>query len=135
MSGSRNETGVWPVVAVAVIFVSLGLDTFAVALGLGVAGLPRARWWRIGLVFAACEGLMPVAGLLVGQRLGAALGIVAPYVAAGILVLLGAREIREAIAGDDDDDDDDATRAITGRLPRFARAEWARGRCCWRGFP
>jgi len=104
------------VVAIAVIFLALGLDTFAVAFGLGVSGLPRARWWRVGLVFAACEGLMPVIGLLIGQRLGAALGTVAGYVAAGILVLLGGREIREAIRDEgDDDDDDEGDQAAAGR--------------------
>jgi len=77
------------VIATAIIFVSLGLDTLAVSLGLGLSGLPRNRWLRVGLTFALFEGLMPVVGLLIGQRLGAALGTIATYVAAGILIVIG----------------------------------------------
>lgn len=91
-------------IATAIIFVSLGLDTLAVALGLGLSGLPRDRWLRVGLTFAVFEGLMPVVGLLIGQGLGAALGAIATYVAAGILVVIGGLEIKEAILDNDDDD-------------------------------
>ena len=93
-------------IATVIIFVSLGLDTLAVSLGLGLSGLPRNRWLRVGLTFALCEGLMPVVGLLIGQRLGTALGEFATFVAAGMLIVIGGLEIREAIMDDDDDDDD-----------------------------
>lgn len=92
-------------IAATIIFVSLGLDTLAVSLGLGLSGLPRNRWLKVGLTFALFEGLMPVVGLLVGQGLGAALGAIATYVAAGILVVIGGLEIKEAILDDDDDDE------------------------------
>ncbi len=92
-------------IATVIIFFSLGLDTLAVSLGLGLSGLPRARWARVGLTFALCEGLMPVVGLLIGQRLGAFLGEIASYIAAAILVVIGGLEIKEAVMGDDDDDD------------------------------
>lgn len=92
-------------IATAIIFVSLGLDTLAVSLGLGLSGLPRDRWLRVGLTFALFEGLMPVIGLLIGQGLGSALGEIATYVAAGILIVIGALEIKEAILDDDDDDE------------------------------
>lgn len=92
-------------IATAIIFFSLGLDTLAVSLGLGLSGLPRARWLRVGLTFALCEGLMPVVGLLIGQRLGTALGDVATYVAGGILIVIGGLEIKEALTDDDDDDE------------------------------
>lgn len=94
-------------IAIAIIFFSLGLDTLAVSLGLGLSGLPRSRWARVGLTFALCEGLMPVVGLLVGQRLGMLFGEIAGYIAAGILIVIGGLEIREAILDDDDDDDDE----------------------------
>ena len=92
-------------IATAIIFFSLGLDTLAVSLGLGLSGLPRARWMRVGLTFALCEGLMPVLGLLIGQRLGALFGAIATYIAAGILVIIGGLEIKEAVMDDDNDNE------------------------------
>ncbi len=94
-----------------VLFLSLGLDTLAVALSLGIAGLPRARWVRVGLSFALFEGLMPVVGLLIGRHLSGILGEVAAYAAAGLLIVLGGYEIREALA------DDDTEQAGTGASP------------------
>ncbi len=106
-------------IATALIFLALGLDTLAVALGLGLGGLPRTRWLRVGLVFACFEGLMPIVGLLLGQGLGARLGAFATYAAAGILLVLGGLEIREALQDDDDDDDDDVpSRAAMAERPR-----------------
>lgn len=92
-------------IATAIIFLSLGLDTLAVSLGLGLSGLPRHRWLRVGLTFALCEGLMPVVGLLIGKQLGPSLGAIATYCAAAILVVIGGLEIREALGEDEDDDD------------------------------
>ncbi len=97
-------------IATAIIFFSLGLDTLAVSLGLGLSGLPRSRWVRVGLTFALCEGLMPVIGLLIGQRLGTLFSEVAGYVAAAILIAIGTLEIKEAFT---DDDDDEHERAIS----------------------
>lgn len=101
-------------IATAIIFFSLGLDTLAVSLGLGLSGLPRARWLRVGLTFALFEGLMPVVGLLIGQRLGTLLGAVAAYIAAAILIVIGGLEIKEAVMDDDDDDDMPIALAPTG---------------------
>ncbi len=102
-------------IAAALIFLALGLDTLAVALGLGLGGLPRTRWLRVGLVFACCKGLMPIAGLLLGQGLGARLGAFATYAAAGILLVLGGLAIGEALRGDDDDG---PARAALAEQPR-----------------
>jgi putative Mn2+ efflux pump MntP len=106
------------VIATAIIFFSLGLDTLGVSLGLGLSGLPRARWLRVGLTFALFEGLMPVVGLLIGQRLGTLLGAVAAYIAAAILIVIGGLEIKEAVMDDDDDDDTPIALAPTGERRR-----------------
>jgi len=116
--GARAALVGWGrMIATALIFLALGLDTLAVALGLGLGGLPRTRWLRVGLVFACFEGLMPIAGLLLGQGLGARLGAFATYAAAGILLVLGGLEIREALHNDDDDDDR-PDRAALAERPR-----------------
>lgn len=86
------------------LFVSLGFDTLAVAIGLGLSGLPRHRWLRVGLTFALFEGLMPVIGLVIGHRLTYTLGNVAEYAAAILLLVIGGKAIQEALADDDDAD-------------------------------
>ena len=90
--------------AVILLFASLGLDTIAVSLGLGVAGLPRRRWLSVGLTFAFFEGLMPIAGLLAGQHLSDRFAHWGGWIAGALLLVVGGLEIREALSGDDDDD-------------------------------
>ncbi len=85
----------------------LGLDTFAMAAGLGVLGLPASARLRLSLVFAAFEGGMPLVGLVVGVAIGRLLGSAAELVAAAALVGLG---LYLVFAGADDDGADEAGR-------------------------
>lgn len=68
----------------------LGLDTFAVAAALGMAGLPRRDRLKVGLLMASFEMAMPVVGLLLGQAVGRAVGTAANWVAIAVLAALGA---------------------------------------------
>jgi putative Mn2+ efflux pump MntP len=92
-------------IAALILLLSLGLDTFAVALGLGLSGLSRSQWVRVGLTFACFEGLMPVGGLLLGKQLSNVIGSRAGYIAAVLLIVVGAFALKEACSDDDDDDE------------------------------
>lgn len=71
------------------LVVPLGLDTFAVAAALGMAGLtPRDRT-RVSLIFTAFEAGMPLVGFFAGNLTGRAVGNAADYLAIAILIGLG----------------------------------------------
>ena len=110
--------------ATIALLLALGLDTFAVALGLGLKKLPRAQWVRVGLTFALFEGLMPAVGLLIGRALSGALGHIMSYVAGAILVALGLWEVREAMEEEDEQDDTATPDAV---LPKGGHAPWLLG--------
>ncbi len=71
------------------LVVPLGLDTFAVAAALGIAGLQRQDRLRVSLLFTAFEMGMPLIGFFGGGLVGATLGNAADYVAIAVLIGLG----------------------------------------------
>lgn len=68
-----------------VLVLPLGLDTFAVAAALGIAGASGRERLRTSLLFAAFEGAMPLIGLALGRALGTAIAGAAEYLAVGVL--------------------------------------------------
>jgi putative Mn2+ efflux pump MntP len=83
------------------LVVPLGLDTFAIAAALGMAGLnPRDRT-RVSLIFTAFEAGMPLVGFLAGNLAGQAVGNAADYLAIAILIGLGLFMLRPQ-AGDNE---------------------------------
>jgi len=82
------------------LVVPLGLDTFGVALALGIAGLPAHHRTRVALLFTGFETAMPLVGVALGVPLGHALGGAADYIASVLLIALGLYMLRE---GDEQD--------------------------------
>jgi manganese efflux pump family protein len=74
---------------IAFVALSLSLDVFAVSVGVGVRGVPRALKWRIGIAFAAAEVTMNLVGAGIGAVAGHLFGEVAGYVGFGALIVLG----------------------------------------------
>jgi manganese efflux pump family protein len=77
------------VLITAGLLTPLGLDTFALAAALGLAGLAQKDRLRITLVFTAFEAGMPILGVLVGRAAGSALGDWAGYAAVALLFAIG----------------------------------------------
>ena len=114
----RSRTGAWTCRArprrgpdtisadlkLAVLVLSLGLDTLTVAVGLGISGIGRRERLRVGTTFALFEGGMPLVGFLLGHVISGALGDLASLL--GILVLfgVGAWMVYEALSGEEDAD-------------------------------
>jgi manganese efflux pump family protein len=67
----------------------LGLDTFAVAAALGIAGLKGRDRLRVSLLFTAFEVGMPLVGFFGGRFVGHVAGNAADFVAIAILIGLG----------------------------------------------
>ncbi len=88
-----------------VVFVaaSLGLDVFAVSVGVGMRGMTTAQKIRIGLAFTAAEVSMTVIGVGLGAVAGRLIGDVAGYLGFAALVAVGAymvfETLRESEAG------------------------------------
>jgi putative Mn2+ efflux pump MntP len=81
------------------VALSLGLDVFAVSVGVGMKGTNRAVKLRIGAAFAAAEVSMTVVGVLLGRAAGRLFGDAAGYIGFAALVAVGAYMIYEALHG------------------------------------
>jgi putative Mn2+ efflux pump MntP len=71
------------------VVLPLGLDTLGVALALGIAGLPARRRTHVAILFAGFEAFMPLVGVVLGAPIGHAIGGIADYGAAALVVGIG----------------------------------------------
>ncbi|BDE05596.1 hypothetical protein WPS_08720 [Vulcanimicrobium alpinum] len=81
------------------VALSLGLDVFAVSVGVGMRGTERAVKLRIGAAFAFAEVTMTLLGVGIGRAAGKLLGDSAGYLGFAALVAVGGYMIYEALHG------------------------------------
>jgi manganese efflux pump family protein len=99
---------------VVVLAFALAMDAVAVSLAEALR-LRRPRWRDALLIagmFGLFQGLMPVLGWLLAFRFADAVSTATPWIAFGLLALIGAHMIRESF---DDDDDHGAPSVVTLR--------------------
>ena len=80
-----------------VIAVSLGLDVFAVCVGVGMRGAVRSTKLKIGLAFTTAEVAMTVIGSGIGRAAGHVLGDAASYLGFAALVGVGIYMVFETL--------------------------------------
>jgi putative Mn2+ efflux pump MntP len=74
---------------VTIVALSLGLDVFAVSVGVGMRGVPVPLRWRIGLAFTTAEVSMTLIGAGLGAVAGRLVGGVAGYIGFAALAGVG----------------------------------------------
>jgi putative Mn2+ efflux pump MntP len=77
------------VLALVLSALAVGLDNFAAAIGIGVAGVDAHTRVRVAVIFGLFEATMPVVGLLLGHGFAHSLGQATRYIGGGLLVVAG----------------------------------------------
>ena len=77
------------VLALVLSAFAVGLDNFAAAIGIGIAGVDARTRLRVAAIFGFFEAAMPVIGLLVGHSSAHALGPSTRYIGGGLLGAAG----------------------------------------------
>jgi putative Mn2+ efflux pump MntP len=106
-------------VKVIVLVLPLGLDSFAVAAAIGLLRPSPATRRRISLLFTGFETAMPLIGLVLGARLGRAIGSAASGVAIALLIGVGVFTLAEGLRGADAKDDRRLAELTQARGPRM----------------
>ena len=94
-------------VEILLLAVALAMDAVAVSLARGMA-LRRPTWGQTFLLagaFGLFQALMPVLGWLLSSVFADALRSLAPWIAFGLLAVIGGKMIWESFHDDDEDDD------------------------------
>jgi putative Mn2+ efflux pump MntP len=82
---------------IVVVALSLGLDVFAVCVGVGMRGMERAAKIRIGAAFTTAEVGMTLLGVVLGKVVGSLIGDAAGSIGFAALAGVGGYMIYEAI--------------------------------------
>jgi len=81
--------------AVVILAIALSMDAFAVSIGLGAKGHTKGLGLKAGLYFGTFQALMPFIGYLAGRGVLGWIEDYAPWIACGLLALIGGKMIYE----------------------------------------
>jgi putative Mn2+ efflux pump MntP len=115
------------VLSILLLAFGLSMDAMAAAASRGLAaGEVRPRHALVvALYFGGFQALMPLLGFLLGDRLGGYVAAFDDFVAAGLLVAIGAKMLHEALTSKGDEPVERGARA-TRPVPRDASSPAAR---------
>lgn len=77
-------------IAVILLGLALGLDSFRASLAMGASGLGGRRALRVALAFGVCDGVAPLVGLLLGKATAVYVSSWSEWVAPALLIGAGA---------------------------------------------
>lgn len=96
------------IVEILLIGIGLSMDAFAVSIckGLSVEKLKWKHSLIAGLYFGGFQALMPLLGYLLGSQFQSMITSIDHWVAFGLLLLIGANMIREALGKEEEEKND-----------------------------
>lgn len=93
------------IISLLLLAVGLSMDAFAVSIckGLAMPKLKLRHMLIVGAWFGGFQALMPMLGYLLGRRFIALIDSVAPWIAFGLLLIIGGNMIRESFSKSETD--------------------------------
>jgi len=95
------------VLALVLSAFAVGLDNFAAAIGIGIAGVDARTRLRVAVIFGFFEAAMPLIGLLIGHGSAHGIGQATRYIGGGLLAAAGLWSLVEARRSVDSPDSHD----------------------------
>lgn len=89
---------------ILLLAIGLAMDAFAVSVckGLAAGKVRKNEYLACGIWFGAFQAIMPFAGYMIGSGFENYITMIAPWVAFGLLSLIGGNMIREALSPDEE---------------------------------
>lgn len=100
----------------ALVAVALGCDAFAVGMGVGTRFCNPRQVFRLSFHFGLFQFIMPLLGWFIGQNAAGFLRQGAPWIAFGLLSLIGGKMVYESLRGGETQSDEscpDPTRGMS----------------------
>ncbi len=104
------------VLALVLSAFAVGLDNFAAAIGIGIAGVDARTRLRVAVIFGFFEAAMPLIGLLIGHGSAHGIGQATRYIGGGLLAAAGLWSLVEARRSVDEADTHDVAQTAAQGL-------------------
>ena len=82
--------------AIAMLAVAIGFDAFSLGIGIGMKGFRYRQMLALSVIIGVMHMLFPIIGIYAGKLMSGMLGILATYIAGGVLIFLGINMILNA---------------------------------------
>ena len=95
-------------ITILMLAVGLSMDAFAVSICKGLA-MQKLKWknaFIVGLWFGGFQGLMPLIGYFLGVQFETYINAIAPWIAFGLLSIIGANMIKESFDKEEEEETD-----------------------------
>lgn len=96
--------------AIMMLAVAIGFDAFSLGIGIGMRGFKFRQMLSLSVIIGMLHVLFPIIGIYTGKLMSDAFGMLANYIAGGVLIYLGINMILHAFK---DNEQESTVRGLT----------------------